>query len=119
MADKLRWGILATGRIAGIFAKGVQGSKLGTLAACGSRSQESADRFGDEYDIPTRHDSYEAEVVGIVESWEELPTGSWYAHGRQDKLWLKRLKLRKADGEITLLVLDDSTQIAKLEASAP
>ena len=69
--------------------------------------------------VHRRHDSYEAEVVGIVESWEELPTGSWYAHGRQDKLWLKRLKLRKADGEITLLVLDDSTQIAKLEASAP
>jgi len=61
--------------------------------------------------------SYEAEVVGVVEAWEEHPTGSWYAHGKDDKLWLKRLKLRKADGEITLLVIDNATQIAKIEAA--
>lgn len=58
---------------------------------------------------------YETEVVGVVEAWEELPTGSWYARGRHDKLWLKRLRLRKADGEITLLVIDPFTEIAKLE----
>ncbi len=62
--------------------------------------------------------SYEAEVVGVVESWEDRPTGSWYTHGKDDKLWLKRLKLRKADGEITLLVIDNATQIARLEAAA-
>ena len=56
-----------------------------------------------------------AEVVGVVEAWEELPTGSWYAHGKKDRLWLKRLRLRKVDGEITLLVVDDSTVMAKLE----
>ena len=61
--------------------------------------------------------SYEAEVVGVVEAWEEHPTGSWYAHGKDDKLWLKRLKLRKADGEITLLVIDNATQIARIEAA--
>jgi len=59
--------------------------------------------------------SYEAESVGVVEAWENRPTGSWYAHGKNDKLWLRRLKLRKADGEITLLVIDDATTIAKLE----
>ena len=58
---------------------------------------------------------YPAEVIGVVEAWEESPTGSWFAHGKDDKLWLKRLRLRKADGEITLLVIDDSTAIAKLE----
>ena len=61
--------------------------------------------------------SYETEVVGVVEAWEDRPTGSWYAHGKENKLWLKRLKLRKADGEITLLVIDDATQIAKIEAA--
>lgn len=54
------------------------------------------------------------EVIGTVEAWEDLPTGSWYAHGKDDKLWLKRLRLRKADGEVTLLVIDDGTAVARL-----
>jgi hypothetical protein len=57
----------------------------------------------------------QTETFGTVEAWEELPTGSWYAHGKNDRLWLRRLKLRKLDGEISLLVVDDSTSIAKLE----
>ncbi len=61
----------------------------------------------------------EVEVAGVVESWDEQPTGSWFAHGRKDKLWLKRLKLRKVDGELTLLTLDDATTIAKLEPATP
>lgn len=68
--------------------------------------------------VRRRDRSYEAEVVGTVEAWEDLPTGSWFAHGRKAKLWLKRLKLRKVDDEVTLLVIDDSTEIAKLEAKA-
>ena len=59
--------------------------------------------------------SIHAEVVGVVEAWEDLPTGSWYAHGKKDKLWLKRLKLRKADGELALLVVDNSTEIAQVQ----
>jgi len=55
------------------------------------------------------------EVVGVVDSWERLPTGSWFARGKYHKLWLARLKLRKADGEISLLVIDDATEIARLE----
>ena len=57
----------------------------------------------------------EVETVGVVVEWEMLPTGSWYAHGKNDKLWLARLKLRKVDGEISLLVLDEGTSIARLE----
>ena len=58
-----------------------------------------------------------ANVVGVVESWDMLPTGSWYAQGKDNKLWLARLRLRKADGEITLLVIDDATEIAQLQAA--
>jgi hypothetical protein len=65
--------------------------------------------------IERRGEATEVETVGVVESWEDLPTGSWYAHGKNDRLWLQRLKLRKADGEITLLVVDNRTAIAKLE----
>lgn len=65
-----------------------------------------------------RAENFETEVVGVVEAWEDKPTGSWYAHGQDHKLWLRRLKLRKADGEITLIVVDDQTYLAKLEAAS-
>lgn len=67
--------------------------------------------------IGRRGKPIETETVGVVEAWEERPTGSWFAHGKNDKLWLTRLKLRKHDGEITLLVIDQHTMIAKLEAA--
>jgi len=60
MADRLAWGILGAGGIAGAFAKGVQSSKSGTLVAVGSRSKEKAEKFGTEHKIPNRHGSYEA-----------------------------------------------------------
>ncbi len=60
MAKRLAWGIVATGRIAGIFARGVVASQHGRLVAVGSRSQESSDRFAHEFGVPRAHDSYEA-----------------------------------------------------------
>lgn len=60
MADKLAWGILSTGRIAGTFARALAHSKTGTLVAVGSRTQPAADHFGRQHDIPRRHGSYEA-----------------------------------------------------------
>ncbi len=49
MADRLRWGILATGSIAHQFASGLPTSKTGTLQAVGSRTIESATRFTDKH----------------------------------------------------------------------
>jgi predicted dehydrogenase/aryl-alcohol dehydrogenase-like predicted oxidoreductase len=60
MNDKLRWGILGAGRIAGVFARALATSATGELYAVGSRTRESADRFGDEFNVPVRHGSYEA-----------------------------------------------------------
>ncbi len=59
MSRILRWGMLGTGRIAGIFARGVQDSVSGKLVAVGSRSGESASRFAQEFNIPKAHASYE------------------------------------------------------------
>jgi len=58
----LRWGILSTGRIAGVFAKGVAESKTGRLVAVGSRTEASAARFAGEHGIAPEHahGSYEA-----------------------------------------------------------
>ncbi|HWD39633.1 MAG TPA: Gfo/Idh/MocA family oxidoreductase [Fimbriimonas sp.] len=59
MADKLNWGILATGSIAKQFANGLKISKTGQLVAVGSRSQESAKSFTDKFG-GTPYGSYEA-----------------------------------------------------------
>lgn len=55
----LRWGILGTGNIARALAKAVIGSSTGTLVGVGSRTLEAADKFGEEFDIPHRYDSYQ------------------------------------------------------------
>ena len=62
MASLLRWGILATGNIARAFAQGLTHSTTGRLAAVGSRSEESARRFGQDFGLPASacHASYEA-----------------------------------------------------------
>lgn len=60
MTDKIRWGILGTGVIAGKFAEGLQALPDAVIAAVGSRSIESADAFGDRFAISHRHSSYEA-----------------------------------------------------------
>ena len=59
MTKTLHWGILGTGRIAGVFANGVQQSQTGTLVAVGSRSQAAADTFGEKWHIPQRYGRYE------------------------------------------------------------
>ena len=59
MAEKVKWGILATGRIAGVFAEGVQHSETGELIAVGSRSKDSAEEFGKKFNIDRCHGSYE------------------------------------------------------------
>ena len=59
---KLKWGIMGTGGIARTFARAVLASETGTLAAVGSRTAESAERFAEEFGISHRHASYEALV---------------------------------------------------------
>ena len=59
MTDELSWGIIGTGTIARTFARGLAGSETGTLLAVGSRSQNSADEFGQQSDVPRRYGSYD------------------------------------------------------------
>ena len=58
--DSLRWGILSTGSIAHTFARGLREARRGHLVAVASRTQESADKFGDEFEISHRHADYQA-----------------------------------------------------------
>lgn len=56
----LRWGILSTGGITHTMVNALQTLPDAQVVAVGSRTQAAADRFGDQYNIPHRHASYEA-----------------------------------------------------------
>jgi predicted dehydrogenase len=58
----VRWGILATGGIAHAFARDLALQPDCEVVAVGSRSQASAEAFGDEFGVPHRHASYQALV---------------------------------------------------------
>jgi len=61
--------------------------------------------------IAARHYTLTTEVRGTVMEYEQKQTGSWFAHSRDDKLWLDRLLIRKDDGELTTLILDDYSHV--------
>lgn len=62
IGDKFCWGILGTGLIANKFATGLAVAPDSELLAVGSRAQETADAFADEFDVPRRYTNYEALV---------------------------------------------------------
>ena len=64
--------------------------------------------------IVGRHMLWVTRAEGEVISCAAEPTGSWYAHGKDDKLWLLRIRLRKSDGEITTLALDHNSRVEYL-----
>ena len=60
MSSKIRWGIMGTGHIANTFATAIASLDDAVVQAVGSRTQESADKFGAAYGIPNCHPTYEA-----------------------------------------------------------
>jgi hypothetical protein len=66
--------------------------------------------------IAARNYTWTTEVRGTVVESAQKETGSWFAHSRDDRLWLDRLVLKKNDGEITTLILDDYSHV---EIEAP
>ena len=59
----INWGILGTGNIAHLVAEDLALLPDAELTAVGSRAQARADAFGDTFDVPHRHGSYEALVA--------------------------------------------------------
>jgi predicted dehydrogenase len=54
--EKVRWGILGTGKIARILATALKESQDGELISVGSRDLERARAFAAEFDVPHHHD---------------------------------------------------------------
>ena len=62
-ATPVRWGILGAGNIAKRLAGDTKPLAGHKLVAVGSRELDKANAFADTFDIPNRHDSYEALVA--------------------------------------------------------
>jgi hypothetical protein len=54
-------------------------------------------------------------VEGTVVKAEQRKTGSWYAHSKDDRLWLDRLEITKDDGEIYICNVEPHTVIEVLQ----
>ncbi len=54
---------------------------------------------------------WEVETEGVVEVVEEMPTGLHTDRIHEDDLWVKTLLLRKDDGELTRVTIDQFSQI--------
>lgn len=81
-APALRWGILGTGWIAAKFTESVQAHTGQVIAAVGSRSQASADRFASAWNVGKAYGSYEALVrapdIDVI--YVATPHGQHYEH---------------------------------------
>jgi hypothetical protein len=68
--------------------------------------------------VPRRGDGggpMSIQVEGTVVKFEQQKTGSWYAHGKDDKLWLDRLEIRRDDGEQVVMNLDRYSRVEVVE----
>lgn len=64
--------------------------------------------------IERRDHDWQAAVEGVIRAVELQKTGSWYAHSKDNKFWLRRIRLVKDDGEETLVNVDVRTEIELL-----
>ena len=64
--------------------------------------------------IPRQSGPLSATIDGVIQRFGQQKTGSWFAHSKDDKLWLDRLELKKADGELVVLNLDQFSSIQGL-----
>lgn len=71
-----------------------------------------------ERTIHTRGGDWKTSVQGEIVYIAPRPTGSWFAHGKNDKLWLTRVRLKKSDGEFVELVLERDTKVTILAGAA-
>ena len=63
MSEKIRWGILGPGNISRKFAAGLAFVEDAELVAVGSRSEERAKAFAEEFEAPRAHEGYDELVA--------------------------------------------------------
>ena len=53
-------------------------------------------------------------VEGTLMRYQQSKTGSWFAHAKDDTLWLDRIEIKLDDGELTILNLDQYSVIEEI-----
>lgn len=71
----------------------------------------TGDRIRVTQRVVTIDRTWVTQVEGEVVACTPESTGSWFAHGKNDRLWLLRVRLRKQDGEISVLNIDQNSEI--------
>ena len=66
--------------------------------------------------IPRQSGSHRVVVEGTLIEAQREKTGSWFAHSKDHKLWVDRLKLKKDDGEVVTLNLDHYSVVEAIGA---
>ena len=67
------------------------------------------------HQISNSHDeSWTNTIEGVVRRYRQAKTGSWFAHAKDDRLWLDRLEMERDNGEIVILNLDQFTLIESI-----
>jgi hypothetical protein len=61
--------------------------------------------------IAARDHTWTSQVRGTVMDYGQRETGSWFAHSKDDKLWLDRLMIKKDDGELITMNLDEYSHV--------
>ncbi|MGI9012893.1 MAG: hypothetical protein ACR2GY_01430 [Phycisphaerales bacterium] len=64
--------------------------------------------------VPHRDEVWTNTIEGVVMRCRQAKTGSWFAHSKDDRLWLDRLEIRLDDGELTTLNLDQYSHIERI-----
>jgi len=84
--------------------------------AISSRLPPPGTRVRVTHQQPQRDRSWTNSIEGVLTRYRQAKTGAWYAHAKDDQLWLDRLELRRDDGELVILILD---QYSVIEAVSP
>src|SRR5262245_30520931 len=63
MSDRIRWGIVGTGKIARVLARALADSETGELVAVGSRTPQRAEALADEFGVRGSRGSYEGVIA--------------------------------------------------------
>jgi hypothetical protein len=61
--------------------------------------------------VPRQSGGLSIQVEGTIVRCEQQKTGSWFAHAKDDRLWLDRIELRRDDGEEVVMNLDQYSRV--------
>ncbi|MAY75646.1 MAG: hypothetical protein CMJ31_13205 [Phycisphaerae bacterium] len=61
--------------------------------------------------VPRLTGTLTTRVEGEIVTFGQSKTGSWFAHSKDKKLWLDRVEIRKDDGELVVVNLDQYSRV--------